>query len=316
MRPRRRRLRGNGRAPEPVLPLLAIAGIASAPTALAAGLPAAGLAETCLHVLRLCLAAFAHVDVALHAAPMILVGFGLLRAAHRQHRRFRSGQLLVRLLPSRSPRAGEPLHRLAERHGVAGVVRVTAAPAPNPAFTAGLLRPRIHIAEALQRELTEEELEAVLLHEIHHLRRRDPLRTLVLATLSDALFWLPLVPAAAARALARMEFAADDAARRVGDMVLAGAILRVAELGAEPAGHASAFAAPPLLGRRVERLLGESDAERLPPPPGRALTASVAVLALVWFLGLASSASHAAHTAGGHDLCPHEHESFVLHDSQ
>ncbi len=44
------------------------------------------------------------------------------------------------------------------------------------AFSAGLLRPRIYVSSALLRRFSAAELEATILHELAHVRRRDPLR--------------------------------------------------------------------------------------------------------------------------------------------
>lgn len=44
------------------------------------------------------------------------------------------------------------------------------------AFSAGLLRPRIYVSTGLLRRVSGPELEATLLHERAHVRRRDPLR--------------------------------------------------------------------------------------------------------------------------------------------
>ena len=52
----------------------------------------------------------------------------------------------------------------------------------------------------------------MLLHERHHLRRRDPLRYLVLHALSAGLFMLPLALVLQRWAETRMELAADRAA--------------------------------------------------------------------------------------------------------
>jgi len=44
------------------------------------------------------------------------------------------------------------------------------------AFSAGLVQPRIYVSTALLRRVSASELEATLLHELAHVRRRDPLR--------------------------------------------------------------------------------------------------------------------------------------------
>jgi Zn-dependent protease with chaperone function len=62
-----------------------------------------------------------------------------------------------------------------------------AADSPQ-AFCAGLLAPRVYVSTAAVASLRPEELGAVLAHEGHHARLRDPLRVLVARTLSDALF--------------------------------------------------------------------------------------------------------------------------------
>lgn len=48
------------------------------------------------------------------------------------------------------------------------------------AFALGALRPRVYLGDALVDELDGDELRAVLLHEEHHRRRRDPMRSAAL----------------------------------------------------------------------------------------------------------------------------------------
>lgn len=59
------------------------------------------------------------------------------------------------------------------------------------AFTAGLLRPRVYLSRGLFDSLALDEQNAVLVHELAHVRRRDPLRCLVVEVMFQAL----LVPA-------------------------------------------------------------------------------------------------------------------------
>ncbi len=61
------------------------------------------------------------------------------------------------------------------------------------AFCFGLLRPRICISTGLLATLSDKELKAVLLHEDHHQRHYDPLRTLVIDGIAALLFFLPIV---------------------------------------------------------------------------------------------------------------------------
>jgi Zn-dependent protease with chaperone function len=92
-----------------------------------------------------------------------------------------------------------------------GDVRVIAEDRPL-AFCAGLLHPRIHVSTGALAILGPAELDAVLAHERHHVRRRDPLRLFLVRAIGDALFVLPALPRLAERYGALVELGADDAA--------------------------------------------------------------------------------------------------------
>ena len=137
-----------------------------------------------------------------------------------------------------------------------GSPRVFEHPAPQ-AFCAGLLRPAVYISTAAVEQLGDEELAAVLAHEAHHARLRDPLRVMFARVLSDALFFLPGVRQLGARYGALAEVAADRAAvRAIGDR----APLAAALLTFESAGPAVVGIAP----ERVDNLLGDPPAWQLP----------------------------------------------------
>jgi Zn-dependent protease with chaperone function len=121
-----------------------------------------------------------------------------LRAALR---RLRAQRRFLRSLPARGPAevAGVPVVLLAD---------------PRPlVFCAGLLQPRIYLSDGARHRLGGRALAAVLAHEAHHARRRDPLRLLV----AGALGRLPCFADLARRQETLAELAADAAAVRAVD---------------------------------------------------------------------------------------------------
>jgi hypothetical protein len=157
-----------------------------------------------------------------------------------------------------------------------GGTRVAVFESARPqAFCAGFLRPRIYLSTAAA-ELSGEHLEAIVAHERHHLRRRDPLRLLVARTLSDALFFMPALRRLSERYGTLAELAADEAAVREHDRsTLAAALLSFGEA-RNPA--VVVGIAP----ERVDHLLGR--------PPRWELPVSLLVGAAVAIAGLVGTA--------------------------
>jgi Zn-dependent protease with chaperone function len=176
-------------------------------------------------------------------------------------------------------------------------VSLVASGAPL-SFAAGLLRPRVHLAEGLVSSLAPEQLAAVLAHERAHARRRDPLARALARTLS----W-PHLPRMRRALLGEHALAAEqacdaEAAREVGDrLAVAEAILAVERLfapgaGAPPAGQ-PAFAGD-AVAARVEALLAAE------PPQRGAPAARLAIpLALAALLARADPLHHATEHALG-----------------
>jgi Zn-dependent protease with chaperone function len=153
----------------------------------------------------------------------------------------------------RQLRAGRRLERDLQRLApLPGAVRAQVIDQDYPhAFCIGLLRPRIYISRAALEILGEAERDAVLAHEAHHARRRDPLRLLVARALADGLFFLPALRRLTERYGALAEVAADEAAAGAGGgrPALASALLAFDE-------HPS----PATVGigrERVDHLLGQ-----------------------------------------------------------
>jgi Zn-dependent protease with chaperone function len=136
-----------------------------------------------------------------------------------------------------------------------GTARVFEDDQPH-AFCIGLLRSRVYVSRGALELLHDDALEAVLAHETHHARRRDPLRLLVARALADGLFFLPLVRRLAERYAALAELAADEAAAaaRGGRRALASALLAFDDHPSPAVGIAP---------ERVEHLLGRRPAWEL-----------------------------------------------------
>jgi beta-lactamase regulating signal transducer with metallopeptidase domain len=177
------------------------------------------------------------------ASPLIAVclrAAWLLAAAHND---------LQRLVSIESP---ERLHAAVSRTGGQRVACVEGS-APE-ALCVGVIHPRILVTPRIIERLRDRELDAVLLHEQHHARRRDPLRRAILRAAADVYFYLPVLRWWAERQLAQSELAADRVAiERLGPRAVAGAISRVAS-GTCPRGAAAFSGAAEL---RVAQVLGD-----------------------------------------------------------
>ena len=141
------------------------------------------------------------------------------------------------------------------------------------AFCAGLFAPRVYITSGAVALLAPGGLEAVLEHERHHARRRDPLRAAVSRVIERALFFVPAVGELRRGQQMLAELCADDSAvgAAAGDRAgLAAAMLTFGEdSGIDPA--------------RIDHLLGEPPTWRF---PALMCVAAILVLALVATLAI------------------------------
>ena len=160
------------------------------------------------------------------------------------------------------------------------------------AYCAGLLFPRVHVSLGAVRSLRAEELEAVLLHERHHLRRRDPLRSLIARGVGALFLFVPLISELAERFEIARELDADHAALAAQGTPrgLAGALLT---LGEQPRIlSALGISSWSLSSVRIDQLAGIRSSVLLPAPSARsiALTSGILAVALLLALGQAARA--------------------------
>ena len=146
-------------------------------------------------------------------------------------------------------------------------------------FCAGLLRPRIYITTGALARLDAPALDAVLVHERQHARRRDPLRLAASRMIARSLFFLPAIRELRRGQQLLAEVSADESAvtAAAGDRsALARAMLSFSD--APEAGGASGVDPA-----RVDYLLGEATGWRF---PALMCTAALALLALVVTLAI------------------------------
>jgi hypothetical protein len=194
-----------------------------------------------------------------------------LRRRMLSRKRLRSGPLV------------EMLEELRRRAGLRTRVRLSVSPRIRSPFSTGILRPEICLPSAVPNDLSRAQQEALLAHELAHLRRRDPAWFGASTLIEKVFFFQPLNRLARAELSELAELACDDWAVRWtgGRLALASCLTEVAGwLLSEPrralalpglAGHRSR------LGRRIQRLLDDrrspASEPRAPWWPPLALTA-------------------------------------------
>jgi Zn-dependent protease with chaperone function len=152
------------------------------------------------------------------------------------------------------------------------------------AFVAGPVRPAIYVTAPLLDVLDASELQAVLLHEEHHRRQRDPLRSLALTSWGRFLGWLPGAERWIERRLAHLEIAADQYALRNG---ASRAALASALLKCDRSSSVSAMGFSAAAEMRLHRLVSGTTSHEASAPMEwlGPVTLGVAVVACHLFLG-------------------------------
>ena len=194
---------------------------------------------------------------ALLLVVMGCVGWGIGAGALQW---YRTRQLLQQLaaLPRRPLPAS--MHDLVHRLGLADKLDLL-DDAGTEVLCYGLFRPRIYVTAGLLAALSEDEIEAVLRHERHHLLQRDPLRALLWTALDTTCWWA--APGGEHAHLQR-ELAADRAAIAAGQRLpLVRALLKLLERGAQPRHPRLAVSGLSVTEARIDQLLERG---QLPAP--------------------------------------------------
>jgi uncharacterized protein (TIGR03435 family) len=175
----------------------------------------------------------------------------------------------------------EAVLRAAQRAGIRRPVRIVTSGAPLEPGVFGWLRPVLFLPEGIEEHLSAAQLEAVIAHEICHVRRRDNLFA-GLHSVVEALFWFhPLVWWIGARLVEERERACDEAVLESGNepVVYAEGILRTCRFYLESPAPCMSGVTGADLKERIARIMTAASARNL-GACGKILLALAAVVAL------------------------------------
>lgn len=195
---------------------------------------------------------------------------------------------LHRLCRAAAPLSAEWQARLAalgQRLGVRWRVRLRAGAHVAAPMLIGVLRPTILLPASLLARLPVEQVELVLLHELAHLRRFDPILNLLQTALVTLLFYHPAVHWIARKVNQDRELCCDeDVVAAGGDRLrYARVLLTLAEAHWPNVPAAALAASGGALLQRVEHLVEVPGSSRV-NAQGVVLLALATVLVLVWWL--------------------------------
>jgi len=126
--------------------------------------------------------------------------FQLIRfvVSHRRLHRFQAEETLP-----------DSLKETMSKHDLSQTAVVVVRNNKPTAYTIGLFKPKIIVSSALIAKLSHKQLEAVVLHELHHLRSHHLLWLLLSKLISSLFFFIPLVEYLAKQLKTEFELAAD-----------------------------------------------------------------------------------------------------------
>ncbi len=266
------------------------------------------------HVGAFCVTALRNLLAPVHWSFHVVLAAGVGYAAWDRWRAWSRQRAALASLDAKVPAAGSDIWRAAVAERLdPRLVRVVEG-LPNPAFTAGMLAPRIYIAADLHFRLTDEQLRCVLSHEASHVARRDPMKLSLYRFLGCTLFWIPALRRLADDMGDEAEILADDRAAAGRPLVLASAILRLAESRqGRLAEGVVGFESLGLLDRRIRRLAGE-EAAVTTHLTRRSVVGAGLALALVLISGLvAGQPAQPGVGAASAQHCEHAGESLFSH---
>ncbi len=168
-------------------------------------------------------------------------------------------------LPFRNGRVLEALRRLERIAGIEKRIDVVSSKSRLEPGVFGILRPVLWLPAGISERLSDAQLEAILAHELCHIRRRDNLAATVHMVV-EAIFWFhPLVWWLGARLVEERERACDEEVLRQGSdpEVYAGSLLKVCQFYLESPLVCAAGVTGSDLKKRIEEIMTRRIAVKL-----------------------------------------------------
>lgn len=184
-----------------------------------------------------------------------------------------------------APEWQQRFDRLAHRLGVHMKVRLRQGAGIVTPMLVGVLRPTVLLPASLVARLPADQLELVLVHELAHLRRLDPLFNLLQTGLDTLLFYHPAVHWISRKVREDRELCCDDVVVHSGGDRLryARALLALAEARAHGLPNAALAASGGALLERVERIV-ELPEPRVSNSQSLVALGLLGVLSLAWWV--------------------------------
>lgn len=223
--------------------------------------------------------------------PFLLWGLGCATAlASLLVGMLRFGRLVRQAVPVHDPVWLSPAARVRARLDIQGDVSLYLSAQANTPMTGGFRRPAI-LLPASAKAWSAERRQAVLTHELIHVRHRDALRQLV-SRAALALYWFhPLAWVAARLAASAREEACDEKVLALGarPSQYAGHLLAVAAGGLTPGPSALSLPMVRYTGSRLERRIASILKPHRPHP---STIATAVVLTAIGVVGVSASVTH------------------------
>ena len=222
-------------------------------------------------------------SLGLAEAVLLIWLAGMLMVAARWFLQWRRiARVITQAQPLSESRTVAAVRCATARAGIRRPIRIVTSEAPLEPGVFGWLRPVLFLPGGIEKHLSAGQLEAVIAHEICHVRRRDNLFAAA-HSMVEALFWFhPLVWWIGARLMEERERACDDEVLQTGNepVMYAEGILRTCRFYLESPAPCMSGVTGADLKARITRIMTGASTRNL-GRSGKILLALAAILALV-----------------------------------